>query len=163
MSLDSPEVGEVSSSSGGMCPGDVKAFRALKPLLRAPLLGRLPLRAPLLGRPSRKKAGAPRKVLGKTGRGLEVRGARSRLRWPRLSLLRGEPPYPRAMKDLCQTQPRREVKSFQALHIIDLQEGESSAPLQARWLSLTNESRFWLDGVAAAEFDQGVLNLALEK
>ncbi|RWV94264.1 hypothetical protein GW17_00043209 [Ensete ventricosum] len=65
MSLDSPEVGEVSSSSGGMCPGDVKAFRALEPLLRAPLLGRLPLRAPLLGRPSRKKAGAPRKVLGK--------------------------------------------------------------------------------------------------
>ncbi|RRT74218.1 hypothetical protein B296_00012399 [Ensete ventricosum] len=58
-------------------------------------------------------------------------------------------------KDLCQTQPRREVKSFQALHIIDLQEDESSAPLQARWLSLTNESRFWLDGVATAEFSQG--------
>ncbi|RWV96271.1 hypothetical protein GW17_00041045, partial [Ensete ventricosum] len=75
----------------------------------------------------------------------------------------GMPHVPAAAHAPSLAQKAKVKFSRHVLHMTELPDGISGAPLEARWPTLTIESRFWSNVAVAVEYAQGVLISVLMK
>ncbi|RWV95090.1 hypothetical protein GW17_00042318 [Ensete ventricosum] len=74
-----------------------------------------------------------------------------------VKLLTPHPHWSKLMKDLCLTFVTEGDDGYYALRMIDLPPCGLEAPLEARWSSLKQGTRVWVDKTTSAEYAQGVL------
>ncbi|RWW57628.1 hypothetical protein BHE74_00035569 [Ensete ventricosum] len=59
------------------------------------------------------------------------------------------------MKDLCLTSVSKGDEGYYALRMMDLPQCDLEAPLEARWSTLKQGTRVWVDGTASTEYARG--------